>query len=204
MNKCTLITILLGTLSLSSCTTQLPVVGSKIYIVLEMNQRSGSSNPRWSVVKNLTFADKQCNGYHRYFIFGGHCYMQPRDYVPETITIEYARWLTMQENDSRGFSVGSDADIEGANARRRAAHARRDAAIDQLPASAWRKITIKPKELIAKYQHRMPEGSPENYIIPQSRAREIWIQMDMQADGTVKVSERYKWRYGASSIYNWR
>ena len=76
--------------------------------------------------------------------------MQPRDYVPETITIEYARWLTMQENDSRGFSVGSDADIEGANARRRAAHARRDAAIDQLPASAWRKITIKPKELIAK------------------------------------------------------
>lgn len=203
MKKYTTFLTIISTLLLSSCTTQLPIVGSKIYIVLDMHQRRGVS-PYWHVVRNLPYTDKECNGYHRYFIFGGHCYMVPEDYVPNTITIEYARWLTMKENDSRGFSVGSDADIEGANARRRAAHARRDAAIDQLPPSAWRKITIKPKELIAKYQHRMPEGSPEGYIIPQSRAREIWIQLDMQADGTVKVSERYKWRYGASSIYNWR
>jgi hypothetical protein len=166
-----------------------------------MHQRSGSNKPNvGSVVKNLTFADKQCNGYHRYFIFGGHCYMVPEDYVPETITIEYARWLTPAEERARGFVAPSGTSV----AMEKAADGRRDAAIDQLPPSAWHKITIKPKELIAKYQHRMPEGSPENYIIPQSRAREIWIQMDMQADGTVKVSERYKWRYGASSIYNWR
>jgi hypothetical protein len=47
---------------------------------------------------------------------------------------------------------------------KRAAHARRDAAIDQLPPSAWRKITIKPKELIAKYQHRMPAGQSREAI----------------------------------------
>jgi len=164
-----------------------------------MNQPG--EQPNWCVVKNLPYASKRCNGYHRYFVFGGHCYMVPEDYVPETITIEYARWLTSEEEDARGFSYQSTASPLEVKI---AAHARRDAAIDQLPPSAWRKITIKPKELVAKYQHRMPEGSPESYIIPQSRAREIWIQMDMQADGTVKVSERYKWRYGASSIYNWR
>jgi hypothetical protein len=199
MKQYSLIATVLSAFFLSSCTTQLPVIGSKIYIVLDMNQPG--EQPNWYVVKNLPYASKRCNGYHRYFVFGGHCYMVSEDYVPETITIEYARWLTSEEEDARGFSYQSTASPLEV---KRAAHARRDAAIDQLPPSAWRKITIKPKELIAKYQHRMPEGSPESYIIPQSRAREIWIQMDMQADGTVKVSERYKWRYGASSIYNWR
>jgi hypothetical protein len=100
MKKCSLIAALLSTLLMSSCTTQLPIVGSKIYIVLDMHQRA--EQPNWYVVKNLTFADKQCNGYHRYFIFGGHCYMVPEDYVPETITIEYARWLTPAEEACSG------------------------------------------------------------------------------------------------------
>jgi|JI8StandDraft_1071087.scaffolds.fasta_scaffold166794_2 hypothetical protein len=199
MKKHVIVTTLLSTLLLSSCTTQMPIIGSKIYIVLDMHQRRGIS-PYWHVVKNLPYADWQCNGYHRYFIFGGHCYMRPRDYVPDTITIEYARWLTMQENKDRGFSARA----ESSEAVESAAHARRDAAIDQLPPSAWRKITIKPKQLIAKYQHRMPAGHPEGYLFPDSRTREIWIQMDMQADGTVKISERYKWRYGPGGISNWR
>jgi len=50
----------------------------------------------------------------------------------------------------------------------------------------------------------MPAGHPEGYLFPDSRTREIWIQMDMQADGTVKISERYKWRYGPGGISNWR
>ena len=198
MNKLSFIVALWSTLSISSCTTQLPIVGSKIYIVLDMHQRA--EQPNWYVVKNLPYADWQCNGHHRYFVFGGHCYMRPRDYVPDTITIEYARWLTMQENKDRGFSARA----ESSEAVESAAHARRDAAIDQLPPSAWRKITIKPKQLIAKYQHRMPAGHPEGYLFPDSRTREIWIQMDMQADGTVKISERYKWRYGSGGISNWR
>jgi len=166
---------------------------------LDMNQPG--EQPNWYVVKNLPYANERCNGHHRYFVFGGHCYMRSRDYVPDTITIEYARWLTSEEEDARGFSYQSTA---SPLAVKKAAHARRDAAIDQLPPSAWRKITIKPKELIAKYQHRMPAGHPEGYLFPDSRTREIWIQMDMQADGTVKVSEHYKWRYGSGGISNWR
>jgi len=198
MKQYSLIATVLSAFFLSSCTTQLPVIGSKIYIVLDMNQPG--EQPNWYVVKNLPYANERCNGHHRYFVFGGHCYMKPRDYIPETITIEYARWLTAAEERARGFVAPSGTSV----AMEKAADGRRDAAIDQLPPSAWRKITIKPKQLIAKYQHRMPAGHPEGYLFPDSRTREIWIQMDMQADGTVKVSERYKWRYGASSIYNWR
>ena len=126
--------------------------------------------------------------------------MRSRDYVPDTIILEYARWLTPAEERARGFVAPSGTSV----AMEKAADGRRDAAIDQLPPSAWRKITIKPKQLIAKYQHRMPAGHPEGYLFPDSRTREIWIQMDMQADGTVKISERYKWRYGSGGISNWR
>ncbi len=190
-------------LMLSSCTSTAPVIGSKIYFVLQIRQPD-VPNLRWVVAKNIPLADKSCNGYHKYFIVGSHCYMVPEDNIPNIIEIDYLHWLTTKENENRGFSVGSSANIELSNARRRAAHARRDAAIDQLPPSAWRKITIKPKELVAKYQHRMPNGSPESYLIPQSRAREVWVTVEIMPDDTVKISERYKWRYGASSIYNWR
>ena len=186
-------------LMLSSCTSTAPVIGSKIYFVLQIRQPD-VPNLRWVVAKNIPGADKSCNGYHKYFIVGSHCYMIPKENTPSKIDINYIHWLTIKENKIRGFS----ADSGTSDAIESAAHARRDAAIDQLPPSAWRKITIKPKELVAKYQHRMPNGSPESYLIPQSRAREVWVTVEIMPDDTVKISERYKWRYGASSIYNWR
>jgi hypothetical protein len=127
MKQYSLIATVLSAFFLSSCTTQLPVIGSKIYIVLDMNQPG--EQPNWYVVKNLPYANERCNGHHRYFVFGGHCYMRSRDYVPDTITIEYARWLTAAEERARGFVAPSGTSV----AMEKAADGRRDAAIDQLP-----------------------------------------------------------------------
>jgi hypothetical protein len=128
-------------LMLSSCTSTAPVIGSKIYFVLQIRQPD-VPNIRWIVAKNIRQADRSCNGEYKYFEIGKHCYMNPEGLIPQEIKIEYTPWLTSNEEKLKGLSYPSG---NVSLAIENATHARRAAAIDQLPPSAWRKITIKPK-----------------------------------------------------------
>ena len=141
----------------------------------------------------------------KYITIFRYCnYVQPSGYIPDEIVIEYAPWLTMEQEESKiglfpekAFSdrtLGNSSkaqlqEVEGW-------YQRQSQLVDKLPPSAWRKIVLHPKELVKKYKGIDPEGEGL-----RSSGKVLSYNITLHKNGTNEITDYQNWMFKASNSW---
>ena len=127
----------------------------------------------------------------RYITTYSSCKVSPEGYVPEKIIIEYAPWLTYEEQIKKGYGVPEElryADGEEAETKRLAIKATQQEGITKIPATAWKQIVLIPPKEVEKYKYQVPEGKGN-----RSRGKEIHYLISLNPDGSYSIETKLYW-----------
>ncbi|WP_228284036.1 hypothetical protein [Acinetobacter terrae] len=128
------------------------------------------------------------------------CKVPPEGYVPQQIIIEYAPWLTYEEQVRAGLgNVRSFFNLDELSRDKwpsdEILHAYADnierkkmAAIDKLPPTAWKQIVLTPSKEVEKYKHQVPEGKGN-----RSRGKNIHYIISLNPDGSYSIETKLYW-----------
>ncbi|TCB60988.1 hypothetical protein E0H85_03830 [Acinetobacter terrae] len=127
----------------------------------------------------------------KYLTTDSSCKVSPEGYVPEQIIIEYAPWLTYEEQIKKGYGVPEElryADGEEAETKRLAIKATQQEGITKIPATAWKQIVLIPPKEVEKYKYQVPEGKGN-----RSRGKEIHYLISLNPDGSYSIETKLYW-----------
>jgi hypothetical protein len=195
----------------TSCIVSNLLPGTKY---VELNMRYGQSYTRGDlVIRSIphTYQNGSCSGapnplnktstyYRKYVDFGGRCIMEPGDYVPDEIVIEYAPWLTAQQITAKGLDYNdaqmyaehrvfpnADDDRYTDNINRL-----KDLDIAKIPASQWHRIVLHPKQDYAtkyNYAPKLDKGWSK-----YSNNKILQYNIVVNRDGSNNLIPVYGWR----------
>ncbi|MBF7683661.1 hypothetical protein I2F27_10050 [Acinetobacter sp. B5B] len=138
---------------------------------------------------------------HNFPLYTRFCF--DRNYFPDTMVLEYAKWKTDEEYKKELNIVYPPqvADLEDPTYNNAMAiiDKKIDDDIDKLPASAWHKVVIHPKEMLkeAKKQQRL---KGKGYL---PSGTELLISIQIQKDGSAIVKTNYHWFTASEPIKDW-
>ena len=136
----------------------------------------------------------------KYLTTDSSCKVSPEGYVPEQIVIEYAPWLTYQEQVKVGLAnartffhldeLSRDKwpSNEVLNTYANNIERKKMATIDKLPPSAWKQIVLTPPKEVEKYKYQVPEGKGN-----RSRGKEIHYIISLNQDGSYSIETKLYW-----------
>ena len=144
----------------------------------------------------------------KYLTTDNTCKVEPEGYVPEQIIIEYAPWLTYEEQQKipelKGkkviitgdrvtpYGITKDAFIgKDENALKYNTTILKkniESAIDKLPPTAWKQIVLTPLKDIEKYKYQVPEGKGN-----ARRGKEIHYTISLKPDGSYSIETKLYW-----------
>ena len=144
----------------------------------------------------------------KYLTTDSSCKVEPEGYVPEQIIIEYAPWLTYEDQQKipelKGkkviitgdrvtpYGITKDAFIgKDENALKYNTTILKkniESAIDKLPPTAWKRIVLTPLKDIEKYKYQVPEGKGN-----RSRGKEIHYLISLNPDGSYSIETKLYW-----------
>ena len=127
----------------------------------------------------------------KYITTYSSCKVSPEGYVPQKIIIEYAPWLTYEEQIKKGYGVPEElryAQGEAAAKKRLAIMAAQQESISKLPITAWKKIVLTPPKEVEKYKYQIPEGKGN-----RSRGKNIHYVISLNPDGGYDIETKLYW-----------
>ena len=147
------------------------------------------------------------NNDYGYRYWSGHCIFRPESKIPKRITIEYTKWLSIEEQERIGASANIDSmsyfgkdgslDVERFTAdsdkARHQARTRRSELLSQLPPSAWKTLTIFPHQIIKKYDYKSPNGSW--FTLHPVEPKIVSYRLIVSEDGSISSKESHTWYY---------
>ncbi len=128
------------------------------------------------------------------------CKVSPEGYVPQQIIIEYAPWLTYEDQVKAGLgNVRSFFNLDDLprdkwpsdeilNTYADNIERKKIATIDKIPSSAWKRIVLTPPKEVEKYKGQIPEGKGN-----RSRGKEIHYIISLQPDGSYSIKTKLYW-----------
>jgi len=153
----------------------------------------------------------------KYLTTDSTCKVGPEGYVPQQIIIDYAPWLTYEEEQKipelkarpvyiigdemrhgelvKNVRLGENAGAALYNTTVRTKNV--EAAIDQLPVSVWKRIVLTPPAEVAQYKFQTPEGSGNH-----SRGKEIHYIISLKPDGTYSIKTELYWKQPYQKNWN--
>jgi hypothetical protein len=137
---------------LSGCQTIAPTMKNSISFAIKgQNKKSYIYKNTWPECANFKIKSSL-----KYNDLSDSCKVSPEGYVPEKIIIEYAPWLTYEEQIKKGYGVPEElryADGEEAEEKRLAIMAAQQEGIAKIPATAWKRIVLTPPKEVEKYKY---------------------------------------------------
>ena len=127
----------------------------------------------------------------KYITTYSRCKVSPEGYVPEQIIIEYAPWLTYEEQIKKGYGVPEElryANGEEAAKKRLAIMNAEQEGIEKIPATAWKRIILTPPQQVEKYKYQVPKGRGN-----RSRGKEIHYLISLNPDGSYDIKTKLYW-----------
>ncbi|WP_312159792.1 hypothetical protein [Acinetobacter sp.] len=195
---------------LSGCQTIAPTM--KNSISFEMNNQYWPNHSiiyknNWPECGNLSGTPDVIKK-QKYITTYSSCKVSPKGYVPEQIIIEYAPWLTYEEQQKipelKGkkviitgdrvtpYGITKDAflgkDENALKYNTTILKKNIESAIDKLPPSAWKRIVLTPPKEVQKYKYQVPEGKGN-----RSRGKEIHYLISLNPDGSYDIETKLYW-----------
>ncbi|MGQ1137695.1 hypothetical protein ACT43S_03105 [Acinetobacter baumannii] len=145
----------------------------------------------------------------KYLTHDNTCKIEPEGYVPEKIIIEYAPWLTYEEQVKAGMGnsrtafnldnipLGKQPPLETLLAYDKKIEKKIQLAIDKLPTSSWKQIVLYPPQEVAKYKNQLPEGKGD-----PKRGKEIHYTISLKPDGTYTITTKLYWKVPYQKYWN--
>lgn len=220
MKKIELVTVIVLSFSQSACLagSLLPEKHYVEYVYIDnpndhYNEKTGDTYIHIAVKSiPFTYQDK-CNGkpnpldrtgiYIRKFVqTTSRCVMEPYDYVPDDLVIEYAFWKTDAEIRAAGLDYkqiyiiknghvqGEDPSAVGYNANE--LMRKRDADISKIPPNQWHRIVLHPKSDYATKYNYAP--SLDKGWHKANNDKIIQYRIMINKDGSNKVYPIYDWK----------
>ncbi|SDC29259.1 hypothetical protein [Acinetobacter boissieri] len=149
----------------------------------------------------LNKEEKQYYQPHNFPLTSRFCFDE--NYFPETMVLEYAKWKTDEQYEKELNIVYParlpDYDVTEYRNQMATINKKIDDDIDKLPASAWHKVIIHPKEMLqeAKKQQRL---KGKGYL---PSGTELLITIEIQKDGSAIVKTNYHWFSAVGSMTDW-
>ena len=144
----------------------------------------------WPECGNLTMTPDAIKK-QKYITSYSSCKVEPEGYVPQQIIIEYAPWLTYEEQIKKGYGVPEElryASGENAEQKRQAIMVAQQNGIAKLPPSAWKRIVLTPPKEVEKYKNQVPEGKGD-----RRRGKRIHYTISLQPDGSYSIKTELNW-----------
>ena len=144
----------------------------------------------WPECGNLTMTPDAIKK-QKYITTYSSCKVEPEGYVPQQIIIEYAPWLTYEEQIKKGYGVPEElryASGENAEQKRQAIMVAQQNGIAKLPPSAWKRIVLTPPQEVEKYKNQVPEGKGD-----RRRGKRIHYTISLQPDGSYSIKTELNW-----------
>ena len=162
----------------------------------------------WPECGNLTMTPDAIKK-QKYITSYNSCKVEPEGYVPQQIIIEYAPWLTYEEQQKipelraketflyrKKISpdtgnlvdemIGRDEDAIEYNSTVLSKNVQ--AAIDKIPSRAWKRIVLTPPKEVEKYKNQVPEGKGD-----RRRGKRIHYTISLQPDGSHSIKTELNW-----------
>ncbi|WP_067724958.1 hypothetical protein [Acinetobacter terrae] len=136
-------------------------------------------------------ANFKINSSLKYNDLSDSCKISPEGYVPQQIIIEYAPWLTYEEQIKKGYGVPEELRYGGgeeAAKKRLAIMAAQQEGIAKIPATAWKRIVLTPLKDVEKYKYQVPEGKGN-----RSRGKNIHYIISLHPDGSYDIETKLYW-----------
>ena len=127
----------------------------------------------------------------KYLTTDSSCKVEPEGYVPEQIIIEYAPWLTYEEQIKKGYGVPEELRYGGgeeAAKKRLAIMAAQQEGVAKIPTAAWKQIVLTPLKDVEKYKYQVPEGKGN-----RSRGKNIHYIISLNPDGSYSIETKLYW-----------
>ena len=162
----------------------------------------------WPECGNLTMTPDAIKK-QKYITSYNSCKVEPEGYVPQQIIIEYAPWLTYEEQQKipelraketflyrKKISPDTGNLVDEMIGRDEAAmeyngtvrRKNEQAAIDKIPSSAWKRIVLTPPKEVEKYKNQVPEGKGD-----RRRGKRIHYTISLQPDGSHSIKTELNW-----------
>ena len=144
----------------------------------------------WPECGNLTMTPDVIKK-QKYVTSYNSCKVEPEGYVPQQIIIEYAPWLTYEEQIKKGYGVPEElryASGENAEQKRQAIMVAQQNGIAKLPPSAWNRIVLTPPQEVEKYKNQVPDGKGD-----RRRGKTIHYTISLQPDGSYSIKTELNW-----------
>ncbi|MCF9047116.1 hypothetical protein [Acinetobacter nectaris] len=151
--------------------------------------------------ESLTKEEKKYYQPRNFSLYSRFCFDE--NYFPDTMVIEYAKWKTSEEYEKELNIVYPPQVVDlrdpDYNNTMGIIYKKIDDDIDKLPASAWHKVVIHPKEMLKEAkQHQRLKG--KGYL---PSGTELLITIEIQKDGSAKVKTDYHWFSAIGSMTDW-
>lgn len=167
---------------------------------------SGKLGSEYYALKAIPGTDNDCNGaekfysksgqqlletrYYQYGIIDSHCYMDPKNSVPEKLVIQFTPFLTSEQIEGTAMDTPSGKDYGNIEMIDRARLAR-DKYIAAIPTEKWTTIVIYPRQMVEKYRHKKPEG---DLPLIGSTQKELYFEIKMLPNSQYQTREYYGWK----------
>ncbi len=206
---------------LTGCQATAPIMKNSITFVVGPSQHNVGFvfKNNWPLCAN--FYDNKGNmpvkREGKYLTSDSTCKVSPEGYVPQQIIIDYAPWLTYEEQQKIPelkarpvYIIGDEmrhgelvknvrlGENEGAALYNTTVRTKNvEAAIDKLPVSAWKSIVLTPPTEVAKYKFQTPEGSGNH-----RRGKDILYIISLKPDGTYSIKTELYWKQPYQKNWN--
>ncbi|WP_087090725.1 hypothetical protein [Acinetobacter pittii] len=206
-----IILIVIGLFTLTGCQTNGGNLKNRISFEMDNQywpKHSIVYKNNWPECGNLTLTPEAIKK-QKYITTYSSCKVSPEGYVPQQITIEYAPWLTYEEQQKiselraketflyrKKISPDTGNLVEEMIGRDEAAieyngtvlRKNVQAAIDKLPPSTWKRIVLTPPQEVEKYKYQIPEGNGN-----RSRGKNIHYIISLKPDGSYSIETKLYW-----------
>ena len=200
MKKLILLISLTTSLVLSGCSSMMK---NSISFAIKGQNKSYIYKNTWPECANF-----KINPALKYNDLSDSCKVSPEGYVPEQIIIEYAPWLTYEDQQKIPELKGKEVIITGDRVTpygiTKDAFIGKDenalkynttilkknieSAIDKLPPTAWKRIVLTPLKDVEKYKYQVPEGKGN-----RSRGKNIHYLISLSPDGSYSIETKLYW-----------
>ncbi|TCB44228.1 hypothetical protein E0H83_09165 [Acinetobacter terrestris] len=195
---------------LTGCQATAPIMKNSISFEMDNKYWPAHSivyKNNWPECRNLAGTPDTIKK-QRYITTYSSCKVSPEGYVPPQIIIEYAPWLTYEEQQKipelKGkkviitgdrvtpYGITKDAFIgKDENALKYNTTILKkniESAIDKLPPTAWKRIVLTPLKDVEKYKYQVPEGKGN-----ARRGKEIHYTISLKPDGSYSIETKLYW-----------
>ncbi|WP_250852390.1 hypothetical protein [Acinetobacter sp. ANC 5414] len=127
----------------------------------------------------------------KYLTTDNTCKVSPEGHVPQQIIIDYAPWLTYEEQIQKDMvSLKNYVMLKEKRQQKKrlAIMAAQQEGVAKIPATEWKRIILTPPQEVEKYKYQFPEGKGNH-----SRGKEIHYLISLNPDGSYSIETKLYW-----------